>query len=482
MADILLIEDDAELRMIIGHYLEKHGHGVNMVDSLSSARMVFKESAFDLILSDVNLGKDSGIDYIKDVRESGFVGGIIMMTGFATVDDAVNAMRLGADDYLAKPVRMQELLIITERVLKQRAESRQLRHFKRVEKSKKHTMQPMGESDAWMESLTMAHRLAQIPVGNRMKDSASVPGGALTTILITGETGSGKGVLARYIHDSSPEHDHPFVHVNCTSLPASLIESELFGHEKGAFTDAKATREGLFEMADGGTIFLDEIGDLDLPLQAKLLSVIENGHIRKVGATKERAVRMRVLAATNKDLKAMVVEGTFREDLLFRINSFPVTIPNLRNRGDDVILIAEGMLDHLRNEYGLEPAEFSNDAKAAMIAHTWPGNVRELFNSVQRAAMLAPSALITSEDLAIHGDVTPSIHVSTSNAMGFLFDFVSGAHTAQGIERELMVQALGHTDGNITQAAKLIEMQRSSFRFRVEKYKITNSNQKIGGV
>ncbi len=343
-------------------------------------------------------------------------------------------------------------------------------------------MKPLGESDAWMESITMAHRLAQIPVGNRMGSSASVPGGALTTILITGETGSGKGVIARYIHDSSPEHDRPFVHVNCTALPASLIESELFGHEKGAFTDAKATREGLFEMADGGTIFLDEIGDLDLPLQAKLLSVIENGRVRKVGATKEKTVRMRVLAATNKDLRAMVADGTFREDLLFRINSFPVTIPNLRNRGDDVILIAEGMLDHLRNEYGLEPAEFSKDAKAAMIAHAWPGNVRELFNSVQRAAMLAPSALITSEDLAIHGDLTHAADEPVLNTMGFLFDFVSGAHTAQGIERELMVQALDHTNGNITQAAKLIEMQRSSFRFRVEKYKIANSNQKIGGV
>jgi len=328
----------------------------------------------------------------------------------------------------------------------------------------------------------MANRLAQIPVGNRTQDSGNVPGGALTTILITGETGSGKGVLARYIHDSSPEHDRPFVHVNCTALPASLIESELFGHEKGAFTDAKSTREGLFEMADGGTIFLDEIGDLDLPLQAKLLSVIENGQIRKVGATKEKAVRMRVLAATNKDLRTMVTDGTFREDLLFRINSFPIMIPNLRSRGDDVVLIAVGILDHLRKEYGLEPATFSKDAKAAMIAHAWPGNVRELFNAVQRAAMLAPSALISSDDLAIHSDTFQSTAALASNTIGFRFNFDSGAHTVQEVERELMVQALDQTNGNITQAAKLISMQRSSFRFRVEKYKITNSNQKVSGI
>ncbi|MBL4698989.1 MAG: sigma-54-dependent Fis family transcriptional regulator [Phycisphaerales bacterium] len=482
MADILLIEDDAELRIIIGHFLEKHNHAAEMVDSLESARVLFKDSHFDLILSDVNLGEESGIDYIKDVRDSGFEGGIIMMTGYATVDDAVRAMRLGADDYLAKPIRMQELLIITERVLKQRSESRQLRLYKRVEHAKKQSLQPLGESKAWIDSISMANRLAQIPVGNRTQDSGNVPGGALTTILITGETGSGKGVLARYIHDSSPEHDRPFVHVNCTALPASLIESELFGHEKGAFTDAKSTREGLFEMADGGTIFLDEIGDLDLPLQAKLLSVIENGQIRKVGATKEKAVRMRVLAATNKDLRTMVTDGTFREDLLFRINSFPITIPNLRSRGDDVVLIAVGILDHLRKEYGLEPATFSKDAKAAMIAHAWPGNVRELFNAVQRAAMLAPSALISSDDLAIHSDTFQSTAALASNTIGFRFNFDSGAHTVQEVERELMVQALDQTNGNITQAAKLISMQRSSFRFRVEKYKITNSNQKVSGI
>ena len=482
MADLLLIEDDEELRLVIGHYLDKHGHAVTMVENLDLARAACAQKQFDLILSDVNLGEDSGIDYIEEVRESGYEGGIIMMTGFATVDDAVRAMRLGADDYLAKPVRMQELLIITERVLKYRAESRQLRLFQRVEHTKKQSLKPIGESESWVNALSMAERLAQIPVGNRIQDSGSVSGGALTTILITGETGSGKGVLARYIHDSSPEHLRPFVHVNCTALPASLIESELFGHEKGAFTDAKTTREGLFEMADGGTIFLDEIGDLDLPLQAKLLSVIENGQIRKVGATKEKSVRMRVLAATNKDLRAMVAEGTFREDLLFRINSFPITIPNLRSRGNDVVLIAQGMLDHLRMEYGLPPAEFSKEAKTSMLNHAWPGNVRELFNAVQRAAMLAPEPRITSEDLAISSEASHAIAPDSSNAVGFRFNFVSGAHTAQEIERELMVQALDHTNGNITQAAKLIEMQRSSFRLRVEKYKITISNPKVSSV
>jgi len=480
VADILLIEDDADLRLIISHFLQKHDYRVHATDSINAAHDAYKESHFDLVLSDVHLGEDTGIDFIQNIRESGYEGGIIMMTGYATVDDAVRAMKLGADDYLAKPVRMQELLITTQRVLKQRSDSRQLRLYKRVESTRKVAMEPLGKSTAWTQTISLANRLAQIPVTNRIQESGSVSGGALTTVLINGETGSGKGVIAQYIHDSSPEHDQPFVHVNCTALPASLIESELFGHEKGAFTDAKITREGLFEMADGGTIFLDEIGDLDLPLQAKLLSVIEKGLIRKVGATKERTVRMRVLAATNKDLKAMVNQGTFREDLLFRINAFHIQIPNLRSRDDDALLIAQTMLEQLRTEYGLPPASLSKDAQTAILNHPWPGNVRELFNSVQRAAMLAPEPLITSSDLAIQFEESAQ-HQAKPNEKGIRFNFDTGIHTAQDIERELMIQALDHTNGNITQAAKLINMQRSSFRYRIERYNITNSNQKASG-
>ncbi|MGJ8635565.1 MAG: sigma-54-dependent transcriptional regulator [Phycisphaerales bacterium] len=497
MADILLIEDDADLRLIISHFLEKHAHTVYSTDTLTAAHDVFKQSYFDLVLSDVHLGEDSGIDFIQTIRDSGFEGGIIMMTGDASVDDAVRAMKLGADDYLAKPIRLQELLITTERVLKQRSESRQLRLYKRVESTRKNTTEPLGDSDAWTNTISLASRLAQIPVGNRIQESGtnpgSVSGGALTTILINGETGAGKGVIAQYIHDASPEHDQPFVHVNSTALPASIIESELFGHEKGAFTDAKTTREGLFEMADGGTIFLDEIGDLDLSLQAKLLSVIEKGLIRKVGATKERSVRMRVLAATNKDLNAMVKEGTFREDLLFRINAFHIPIPNLRSRDNDAFLIAQGMLDQLRKEYGLEPASFTQDAQNAILNHQWPGNVRELFNAVQRAAMLAPEPRISAADLAIQhthtnfkdneqlDNETSSDHSSKASHLNIRFNFDQGIHTAQEVERELMIQALDYTNGNITQAARLINMQRSSFRYRIERYNITNSNQKASG-
>jgi len=478
VANILLIEDDENLRLTIGRALTKHDHEVCAVESVSAARDAFQVEHFDVILSDVNLGSESGIDYIQEVRESGYAGGIIMMTAFATVDDAVRAMKLGADDYLAKPVRLQELLIITDRVIKQQSETRRLRLYQRLDKTSQKARQPLGQSKAWIDVIAMAERLANIPVMNRSHDLHKSSGGALTTILITGETGSGKGVVARHIHDSSAEHNLPFVHVNCTALPASLIESELFGHEKGSFTDAKTSREGLFEMADGGTIFLDEIGDLDLPLQSKLLSVIEHGMIRKVGATKERPIRMRVLAATNKDLEAMVQSGLFREDLLFRINAFAIPLPPLRDRGEDTVLIAQAMLDQLRIEYGMDPATLSDEASSIISGHRWPGNVRELFNTIQRAAMLTAGNIISSGDLGIKAAHASESTIDHDHCLKF--DFHSGNHTAAAVERELMIQALVHCNGNVSKAAKMIGMQRSSFRYRVERYEIVTSDPRVG--
>lgn len=472
MANILLIEDDENLRVSIARTLTKASHAVHQASSVEAARAAFGHSHFDLLISDVNLGAESGIDYIQEVRESGFVGGIIIMTAYATVDDAVRAMKLGADDYLAKPVRMQELLLNTDRLLERASENRRLRLYQRLDKAQRRGSRPIGESAPWLRAIDLADRLARIPVANRSEDMASSMGGALTTILLTGETGSGKGVLARYLHDSSPERDLPFVHVNCTALPASLIESELFGHEKGAFTDASTAREGLFEMADGGTIFLDEIGDLALPLQAKLLSVIEHGLIRKVGSSKERPVRMRVLAATNKDLDTLVRGKEFREDLLFRINAFSIALPALRDRPGDAVLIAEKMLTDLRSEYGLSPVRLSSEAKGVISRHRWAGNVRELFNAVQRAAMLAASDTISSADLAIQ-QPGPARALPMDHPTGELrFDFRAGIHTAPDVERALMEQALRHTRGNVSAAAKLIGMQRSSFRYRLERYNI----------
>lgn len=483
MANILLIEDDETLRFTVSRALIKDSHHVDAVDSISQARKQFESGAYEMVVTDVHLGQDSGIDYIEELRSGGYVGGIIVMTAFANVDDAVRAMKLGADDYLSKPVRLEELLLITQRLLDTARQSKHLRLYHRLDQAQLREKRPIGNSENWLKALKLAERLAQIPVVNRAADLGSSSGGALTTVLITGETGAGKGVIARHIHQTSSDPKQPFVHVNCTALPATLIESELFGHEKGSFTDAKAAREGLFEMADGGTIFLDEIGDLPLELQAKLLTVIEQGTIRRVGSSKERTIRVRVLAATNRDLEAKVREGAFREDLLFRVNAFTLEIPSLRSRGSDSILIANHLLDKLRKEYGLAPIMLSEQSVSAIEQHCWPGNVRELFNAIQRAAMLCDGDEVESFDLGLLQTAANEEKTSpprTANESGKLvFDFEYGIHSAEDVEKALMIQALEHSHGNVSKAARLIGMQRSSFRYRIDRYQIESVVQEI---
>ena len=480
MARVLLIEDDENLRFTVARALAKDGHDVQQTDAVEDAKRLFGANAFDLVISDVHLGSDSGIDLVEHIRGEGFTGGVVVMTAFATVDDAVRAMKLGADDYLQKPVRLEELSLIVGRLLEQQSKSRRLRLYERLNETQHIEHRPLGESEAWVRALTMAERLAKMPVVNRAQDYGSASGGALPTILILGETGAGKGVISRHIHAASPEPTSPFVHVNCSALPATLIESELFGHEKGAFTDAKEAREGLFEMADGGTIFLDEIGDLPLELQAKLLTVLEQGIIRRVGAKKSHTVRIRVLAATNQDLEARVADGRFREDLLFRLNAFTIQIPALRERGDDALGLAATMLERLRNEYGRESASLTPEAARAISAHAWPGNVRELFNAVQRAAMLSDGNEIGPDDLGITGAKARRIEPSSNGVAGELtFDFAHGVHTAEEVEKQLMIQALEKSKGNVSKAARLIGMQRSSFRYRIDRYGLVEQIEEI---
>jgi DNA-binding NtrC family response regulator len=480
LASILLIEDDETLRFTVARALVKSNHEVIDVASLPEARNAFASGDFDIVLTDVNLGAESGIDFVEELRHQGFESGIILMTAYANVDDAVRAMKLGADDYLAKPVRLEELKIITDRLIEQQRDSRQLRLYQRMRQVDQASHRPVGNSLAWVQTLELAERLAKIPVINRTEDLGSASGGAVTTVLITGETGSGKGVLAKHLHSCSEDPKQPFVHVNCTALPATLIEGELFGHVKGAFTDAKEAREGLFEMADGGTIFLDEIGDLPLELQAKLLTVLEEGKIRRVGSAKERTIRVRVLAATNRDLEQAVKDGNFREDLLYRINAFSITLPSLRERGEDAVLIAQSLVDRLRREYAMDSIAISEEAKALLRSHQWPGNVRELFNIIQRASMLCEGSEIGPADLMLTPKSGQSMSHESSSVSGvFCFDFDNGPHKADEIERLLMLQALEYTGGNVSKAARLIGMQRSSFRYRIERYNLEDRVREI---
>ena len=486
MASLLLIEDDEHLRFSLRQALRRSAHDVCEADSLESARASLREREFDAVLTDLTLPDGEGHELIESLRDDGYLGVIVVITGDKSVPSAVRAMKLGADDYLLKPIGYEELTLQVQRLLAARRDQRRLRLLERLQEAGRTDSEALGESEAWTSALKMADRLATMPLPQ--ESGASGPGSALPTVLILGETGAGKGVIARRLHETAARlagqsPPPPLVHVNCTALPPTLIESELFGHEKGAFTDASASREGLFEMASGGTIFLDEIGDMPIELQAKLLTVIEEGTFRRVGGSKTLRVQARVLAATNQDLEEKIEAGAFRGDLYYRLSAFPVHLPPLRQRGEDAVLIAESLLRRFAQQYARGTLRLDDAARAAIRGYRWPGNVRELVNVVQRAAMLAEAPVIGAAALGLAGPGRAEAAGTgewADEAGTPAFDFEGGIHRHDDVERELIVQALRHTGGNVTRAARLIGMQRSSIRNRIERYGLTDIVQEAG--
>ncbi|MCB9846684.1 MAG: sigma-54-dependent Fis family transcriptional regulator [Phycisphaeraceae bacterium] len=487
MARILVIEDEANLRHSIRQTLKRAGHEIVEADSVPAAQSAMRTAAFDLILTDVHLGAGDGLEFLREVRTDGFDGVVVVMTAYGSIESAVQAVRDGADDYLQKPLSMEELQLQVGLWLNRRRQVTRLRLYERMERSREGDQEILGSSPAWTRTLGIAEKLAAIPLtAGADRDSAGLP-----AILLLGETGVGKGVLAKYIHDCAVKASRgpgggdvpPMVHVNCSALPATLVEGELFGHEKGAFTDAREAKAGLFEMADGGTIFLDEVSEMPLELQAKLLLAVEQGVFRRVGGTRERRVTLRVIAASNQDLARRAQDGAFRRDLFYRLSTFTLDIPPLRERGEDAIVLAGALAERFAKRYGRPALRLGASAEDAIRRHAWPGNVRELVNAVQRAAMLAPSDEITSADLALAGAPSARSLIGangTHPAPGALrFDFENGPHTAEDVEKELMRQALRFTRGNVSRAAKLIGMQRSSFRYRIDRYRLESFVREI---
>ncbi|MCA9279253.1 MAG: sigma-54-dependent Fis family transcriptional regulator [Phycisphaeraceae bacterium] len=492
MANILVIDDEENLRFSTRRALAKAGHVVAEAATADEAMKLFESNTFDIALFDVHIGEDNGIDLLEQARENGFEGAAIIMTGFGSIPDVVRAMKLGADNYLQKPVSLEELSILVQRALDDRDRKRRLRLIDRAKQHEADADQVIGVSSQWQEVVSLANRLAAlpIPVAHGQSDSGTT-GPALPTILILGETGSGKGVVSRHIHRMSSKlrekPNAPFVHLNCNALPAQLVESELFGHEKGAFTDAQTSREGLFEMASGGIIFLDEIGDLPLELQGKLLTVLEQGTFRRVGGNRDRHVHAMVIAATNQNLDTRVEEGAFRRDLLYRLNAFQIVLPPLRERIDDAVELLERMITRFAKQYGKEPAMLSDGAKLAIRNHTWPGNAREVVNIAQRVVMLSEHTELSASDLGLashsdedsdHKHDNRATRISSNGTLHFNFE--TGIHKAKDVERELIEQALEHTKGNVSKAAQLIGMQRSSFRYRLERYQMDDASHMQG--
>jgi DNA-binding NtrC family response regulator len=383
MNRVLVVDDEVKLLRLIAMLFEEHGYSVQTATQAEDAEELLSRKVFDLLITDVRLPRRSGIDLMRAAHSAQPDMAVIVMTAYATVSGAVDAMRLGAFHYLQKPFELDALLLLGETAL----EARRLRSDNAYLRSQERSAQPgrrlVAESPAMESILQQVKKVADTP----------------SSVLILGESGVGKELVAETLHNLSARRGRPLVRVNCPAIPRDLIESELFGHAKGAFTGASAPRKGKFEIADGGTLFLDEIGDLPLEQQGKLLHVLENFSFSRVGSAAEIAVDVRILAATNRDLAAAVEQGAFRSDLFYRLNVFPIHLPPLRDRPEDIPGLTDELLQKLALQLGRPVLRVSEEVVGVLAGHSWPGNVRELRNVLERAAVLTGGDLIGVQDL-----------------------------------------------------------------------------------
>lgn len=450
---ILLVEDEVLFAKAVVKRLQKAGFECEHAESLQDARLLVKQFEPDMALLDMRLPDGNGLDLLSDFVARNI--NTIVMTAFGDVTDAVNAIKLGAIDYLKKPIDLEELLLIIQKNEKTTDLQTSLDYSRQRDTIVNESVQLIGESAAMQSVRQQITRIAQL---SALSDAVQ------PTVLITGETGTGKDVVARYLHANCANHDKPFVHVDCASLPAELIESELFGHEKGAFTNAVASRPGLIESAEDGTLFLDEIGELPLGLQAKLLNVLERRMVRRLGSTKERPVQARIIAATNRDLYQMSSEGRFRSDLYYRLNVITMQMPPLRDRGQDVLLLANYFRQMTEKRYALPHHEFSPLALMAIQSYHWPGNVREMRHQISRAVLMCTQAMISEHDLGL-----PQMAAVNGNPVAQGDTPV----TLDGAEKAMLLNALEQSRNNVSKAARLLGITRMTMRYRMDKHGIS---------
>jgi DNA-binding NtrC family response regulator len=434
------------------------GRTVEGVASGPEALRKIEDSHFDVLILDIMMPKMSGLEVLQRVKETHPDIDVIMITGLSEIETAVKAMKLGALDYLPKPFDPDELTRVIERALERRRLLQENLSLKNEVSSKYRLQNIIGSSPA-MQSV---YRLvAQCAPTN-------------STVLITGESGTGKELIARAIHFNSLRKDKPFVAVDCNSLTETLLESELFGHVKGSFTGAVANKKGMFEVAEGGTLFLDEIGNVSTSTQAKLLRVLQEREFRAVGDTRTQVANIRLLCATNKDLKVMVEAGTFRDDLFYRINVFPIRMPALRERRDDIPALAFHFLSGFREELGKDLSEISGDAMSALTNHAWPGNVRELENTIHRAMILASDKSIRRAHLAGIAGVEGQRDAGVPRTGEELKQLKKAARekSVEEIERQFVLEALKRNEWNVTRSAEDTGMQRANFQALMKKYDI----------
>jgi two-component system, NtrC family, nitrogen regulation response regulator NtrX len=442
MTRLLIVDDDQSTLASLSRAFRMAGYEAVVCDNAARAITLLKSERFDLVFSDVVMPAKDGLTMLAEVRELGIATPIIMISGQATVEMAVRATRLGAVDFLEKPISSEKLLLTVENALK----------LARLEEENRQLRRRVGRHELVWKSDAMRRVLAQV---DRVANSES-------RVCILGETGTGKELVARAVHDRSPRRDKPFVTLNCAAVPSELIESELFGHEKGSFTGAAARHLGKFEQAHGGTLFLDEIGDMPAVMQAKLLRLLQEGELERIGGERPIVVNTRVIVATHRDLETLVRKGTFREDLYHRIFVFPVTLPPLRERVDDIPLLAEHFASIVAEQNGWKPRTFSPEAIDQLTRYSWPGNVRELRNVVERLLLLTDDVV----DGAIARQILAGRHASSGEADlqaslrgggGPLADRVST------FEREVVLAELQAHGYNVAETARALGLERSHF-------------------
>jgi len=458
---VLIVDDEATLTKNIAVFLGRHGYEAETAGSGEEALERLETFRPDVVLLDFHLPGADGLETLKKIRAEHPETRVIMITGHSSVKVAVDAMKAGAFDYVAKPVVLGELKILLERAMGQERLEQALDYYTRRAARGSGIDEIVGESPAVVALKETITRL--LDAETRMTE------GPPPAALITGETGSGKELVARALHFGGRRSSRAFVEINCASIPAQLLESELFGHERGAFTDAKARRAGLAEAADGGTLFLDEIGDTDLALQAKLLKLIEERKVRRLGSVRDVEVDVRIVAATHQPLEDRIKEGRFRADLFYRLRGVQLRVPPLRERGNDVLRLARHFLGQAATKYGRSGLRLAADAERALLGHHWPGNVRELRNIIEEAALLAGEDVIGAAQLAPWTGAPVPVAPPPA-ASGVPDAFPDAGVDLEQIERRLVEQALAKAEWNVTRAAKLLSLTRDTLRYRIEKF------------
>jgi len=448
---LLVVDDDETISKLLRDLLEANGFKVDVAADTHSAARLLKGQEYEVVLTDLMLPDGDGLEVLRAARARPYCPELLVITAYGTIDSAVEAVRGGAFDYLTKPISTQKLLLTVERAIERRTLKNEVSNLRRE----------VGER------YSSRSLVAASPAMRRILELVDVVAASDTGILIQGESGTGKELVARAIHFRGARSARPFIAINCAALPETLLESELFGYAKGAFTGAATERKGLFEEADGGSILLDEIGDMPLLLQAKLLRVLQEGEIRRVGSAFMRRVDVRILASTNRDLGALIKEGKIREDLYYRLNVIPLCIPPLRKRREDIVPLCRHFLTMYGRKVGKDAQILSPEALQMILDHDWPGNIRELENLIARAVTLSSSPVISADEFRLiftlggdHAHAAQSPQVEHTGA------------TMQSAEKETILQALQAAKGNQTRAAQALGMGRNTLWRKIKKYGI----------